>query len=92
MVGLFKIRLGKAQGLSRVGGLRAADLFNNLDANQSRAIDKEELTKYLKVRKVDLSSDQIGEIMKKFGDMGKLNEDGEIPYPEFVTTLQARLS
>ena len=92
MLSLFKIKMGAAPGLKRLAGHRVTDLFNNLDADNSKAIGKEELAKFLKLQKVDLSPDQIDSVMKQFGENGHLNEDGDIPYDTFVSVLSGRLS
>ena len=51
MIGIFKIRMGQAKGMSgdsRRTGVRVTDLFNNLDADSSTGVGKSELTKYMK--------------------------------------------
>ena len=92
MISLFKIKMGIAPGLKRLAGYRVTDLFNNLDADHSKAIGKEELSRFLKLQKVDLSPDQIDSVIQQFGENGHLNEDGDIPYDTFVSVLTGRLS
>ena len=95
MIGLFKIRMGQAKGLdadSRRTGARVTDLFMSLDRDQSRSIGKDELTKYMKTNRIDLNSSQIDAVIERFDEMGKLDEDGEIPYSDFVECLTGKLS
>lgn len=95
MIGLFKIRMGQAKGLdadSRRTGARVTDLFMSLDRDQSKSIGKDELTKYMKTNRIDLNSFQIDQVIERFDEMGKLDEDGEIPYSEFVECLTGKLS
>ena len=92
MIGVFKVTLGKAKGLSEVHGIRTADLFNNLDADESGALSKQELTRYLKVRKIDLNSEQIDDIINTFKVKKMVNEDGDIMCEGFISCLQGRLS
>lgn len=91
MVSLFKIKMGTAPGLKRLQGHRITDLFTNLDKDKSKAIDKTELKKFLMLQRVDLSDEQVDEIMKTFHDNGHLNDDGEIPYETFISVLHGRL-
>ena len=92
MIGVFKVTLGKAKGLSEVHGIRTADLFNNLDADESGGLSKQELTRYLKVRKIDLNSEQIDDIINTFKMKKMVNEDGDIMCEGFISCLQGRLS
>ena len=84
--------MGIAPGLQRLAGHRVTDLFNNLDADDSKAIGKDELSKFLTMQKVDLTPVQIESIMQQFGENGHLNDDGDIPYETFVSVLTGRLS
>jgi Ca2+-binding EF-hand superfamily protein len=95
MIGMFKIQMGQAKGLdadSRRNGQRVSDLFNNLDVDASSAVGKSEITKYMKLNKMNLNDEQIDDIMKTFKEMGKINDDGEVPHDEFVGCLLSRLS
>ena len=92
MISLFKIKMGSAPGLKRLAGFRVTDLFNNLDADQSKSIGKEELTKFLQLQKVDLSADQIDSVISQFGENDHLDDNGEIPYDTFVAVVTGRLT
>ena len=91
MVSIFKIKMGTAPGLKRLQGHRITDLFTSLDGDKSKAIDKEELRKFLELQRVDLSEEQVNDIYKTFADNGHLNEDDEIPYDTFISVLHVRL-
>ena len=72
--------------------ISSTDLFNNLDADKSKSIGKEELTKFLQLQKVDLSADQIDSVISQFGENDHLDDNGEIPYDTFVAVVTGRLT
>ena len=83
LVDRIRLKIEDNLGSGAQSGSRVKEVFAEIDDDRSGTIDKREMTKALKVLRVDVSSREIDDLFREYDTDG----DGRLGYSEYLQLL-----